>query len=44
METVFKAVNPVIPVRDMADALGFYEGKLGFTRVFDHAETPNASN
>jgi hypothetical protein len=32
-QTRFKAINPVIPVRDMQAALLFYEGKLGFEKV-----------
>ncbi len=42
-QTQFKAVNPVIPVRDMHDALLFYEDKLGFARVFDDATEPGAT-
>lgn len=41
-KTVFKALNPVIPVRDMTATLGYYEGKLGFRRVFDDAAAPGA--
>ena len=39
-ETAFKAVNPVIPVRDMAATLAFYEAKLGFRKAFDDAARP----
>ncbi len=41
-QTRFKAINPVIPVRDMQDALLFYEGKLGFEKVFDDASARGA--
>ena len=41
-QTRFKAINPVIPVRDMPKALSFYEGKLGFEKVFDDASAPGA--
>ena len=36
-ETRFLSLHPVIPVRDMGTALEFYEGKLGFEKVFDDA-------
>ena len=39
-ETKFKDVNPVIPVRDMAAALAFYEDKLRFRKAFDDAARP----
>ena len=42
-ETRFLSLHPVIPVRDMAAALGFYEGKLGFRKVFDDAVESGAS-
>jgi len=34
-QTTLKALNPVIPVRNMEETLAFYEGKLGFKRSFD---------
>lgn len=34
-------INPVIPARDMAESLAFYEGKLGFERRFAYAEDPD---
>ena len=42
-QTRFKAINPVIPVRDMQEALSFYEGRLGFKEVFDDAAAPGAT-
>lgn len=41
-ETRFIAVNPVIPVRDMDQALRFDEEQLGFRKVFDDASGPGA--
>jgi catechol 2,3-dioxygenase-like lactoylglutathione lyase family enzyme len=42
-DTVFKDVNPVIPVRDMRETLAFYEEKLGFVLVFDGSVQPGAA-
>ena len=41
-ETRFLSLHPVMPVRDMAAALEYYEGKLGFERVFDDAAESGA--
>jgi catechol 2,3-dioxygenase-like lactoylglutathione lyase family enzyme len=38
----FKAVHPVLPVTNVADAIGYYTEKLGFTLLFKHpADTPD---
>ena len=34
-QTTLKALNPVIPVRNMKTTLGFYEEQLGFKKLFD---------
>ena len=34
----FGRLAPTLPVRDMAVALAFYEGALGFRRVFENGE------
>jgi catechol 2,3-dioxygenase-like lactoylglutathione lyase family enzyme len=34
----FGRLAPTLPVRDMAAALAFYEGALGFRRVFENGE------
>jgi catechol 2,3-dioxygenase-like lactoylglutathione lyase family enzyme len=41
--THFLALNPVIPVRNMAATVSFYEQQLGFTKVFDDAAQPDAA-
>lgn len=41
-ETRFLQLNPVIPVRNMAEALSYYQGKLGFAKVFDDAGSPDS--
>ncbi len=41
-ETRFEALNPVIPVRNMDDALRFYEESLGFRKAFDDTSEPGA--
>lgn len=41
-ETRLIDVNPVIPAKNMEESLAFYEGKLGFTRTFAHAEEPGS--
>ena len=41
-ETRFEAINPVIPVRNMDDALRFYEESLGFRKGFDDTSEPGA--
>jgi catechol 2,3-dioxygenase-like lactoylglutathione lyase family enzyme len=40
-ESRLREVNPVIPVRDMALTLAYYEEKLGFGRAFDNADDPD---
>ena len=37
-ETTFISLHPVLPVRDMGETLAFYEGKLGFRKVFDDGQ------
>lgn len=38
---MFKAIHPVLPVRDIEVSLAFYVTKLGFTQLFiDHPERP----
>lgn len=37
----FKAVHPVLPVRNVGDAIEYYTGKLGFKSVFvDSTKVP----
>ncbi len=38
--TKFLSIHPVIPVRDMAAMLRFYNDQLGFAKVFDDASRP----
>ena len=39
-DTTLQDDNPVIPVRDMAATVAFYEDKLGFRKAFDDAAQP----